>query len=84
MTHDKRLQVEAALRHGQDISAQDRLDLQQEIGIELSSAVYTAALIYERCEGMGLIRGNGHHMAQELATEAVKRLADAYTFKPKE
>lgn len=48
-----------------------KLDLLCE---ELSNGVYMAALIYERAEGMGLIFGNGHHMAQQLALEAVDRL----------
>lgn len=46
----------------------------EDIEIELSNAVYQAALWYERAEGAGLILGNGHHMAQELARDAVTRL----------
>ena len=41
---------------------------------ELSSSVYQAALIYETAEHLGIIYGNGHHMAQALAKEAVDRL----------
>jgi hypothetical protein len=41
---------------------------------QLSNDVYRAALVYETAEGLGIIRGNGHHMAQALAKEAVDRL----------
>jgi len=43
---------------------------------DLGNDVYRAALWFERAEGAGLIHGNGHHMAQELAEEAVKRLRE--------
>jgi hypothetical protein len=40
----------------------------------LSNDVYLAALWFERAEGAGLIYGNGHHAAQELAQHAVNML----------
>lgn len=43
---------------------------------ELSNDVYRAALWFERAEGAGLIHGNGHHAAQEIAAYAVKRLKE--------
>jgi hypothetical protein len=33
--------------------------------------IYTAGLIFEELERAGLIYGNGHHMAQKFAAEAV-------------
>ena len=41
---------------------------------QLSNDVYRAALVYETAEELGIIHGNGHHMAQALAKEAVDRL----------
>lgn len=41
---------------------------------ELSSAVYSAALLFERLEGVGSVRGNGHHVAQNIAQKAVDEL----------
>jgi hypothetical protein len=43
---------------------------------QLSNEVYKAALWFERAEGAGLIHGNGHHMAQQLARDAVDRLRE--------
>lgn len=45
----------------------------------LSSAVYEAALLYERLEGVRKVRGNGHHMAQDIAAKAVKLLEERWT-----
>lgn len=50
----------------------------EEAAVQLSNDVYKAALVYEHCEGAGLIHGNGHHMAQSLAQEAVRRLRVAH------
>ena len=36
----------------------------------LANAVYTAALLLERLEAVGKVHGNGHHMAQKIATQA--------------
>jgi Mg2+/citrate symporter len=46
----------------------------QDIEVDLENQVYMAALVFERAEFLGLINGNGHHMAQDLAKEAVCRL----------
>lgn len=46
----------------------------ESLAEKLQNDVYKAALIYERAEGMGLITCNGHHMAQQLAADAVDRL----------
>ena len=48
----------------------------EEIEEQLSNEVYKAALWFERAEGAGLIHGNGHHMAQQLARDAVEMLRD--------
>ena len=41
---------------------------------DLSNAVYRAALLFERWEYAGLVRGNGHHAAQAVARTAVEEL----------
>lgn len=47
----------------------------EEVEVGLVNAVYAAATLwYERAECAKLIRGNGHHMAQELVEVAVQRL----------
>ena len=46
-----------------------------EARIELSNAVYKAALCIERFECEGLVFGNGHHAAQKIAAYAVGDLA---------
>lgn len=43
---------------------------------QLSNEVYKAALWFESAECAGLIHGNGHHMAQQLARDAVERLRE--------
>ena len=37
---------------------------------EVGNAIYRAALIFEKLEHDGLIVGNGHHAAQNLADQA--------------
>lgn len=37
---------------------------------EAGNAIYLAALVFERLELAGKVRGNGHHMAQDLAERA--------------
>ena len=41
---------------------------------ELSAQVYKATAILEQLESAGLILGNGHHMRQALAENAVELL----------
>ena len=76
MTVEKYNQVSSALRHGDKVSEAQRMEIIDELSTKISNAVYQAALIYEEAEGMGLIRGNGHHMAQALARRAVDMLLD--------
>jgi hypothetical protein len=40
--------------------------------------VYRTALIFERLEDEGLIKGNGHHLAQRLAAEAERLLEESW------
>lgn len=56
----------------------------EQIEENLSNDVYRAALWFERAENAGLIYGNGHHLAQELAQVAVSMLKDRRTHNPKE
>jgi hypothetical protein len=44
----------------------------------ICNAIYETALFYERLEGAGKITGNGHHMAQELASVAAAMLRDRW------
>ena len=54
---------------------QEELDLlREDWETEACKAVYNAALILEKAEHAGLMWGNGHHAAQEVAEVAVKRL----------
>ena len=43
---------------------------QRNAEVEIVNNVYSACLLFERLEDAGKIRGNGHHMAQEIAQKA--------------
>lgn len=45
-----------------------------EAECELSNRVYKAAIFFEHLEGKGKVRGNGHHMAQEICRQACEML----------
>lgn len=45
---------------------------------EVVNAIYAAALIFERLEHAGVVRGNGHHMAQEMSAAAEKLLRERW------
>lgn len=46
-----------------------------DLKLRASNAVYAALIgIYEEAEASGLIFGNGHHMAQMMATSAAELL----------
>ncbi len=49
---------------------------------ELGSAVYAAAILLERLEDAGKVRGNGHHMAQSVAAFATGLLAERWIADP--
>jgi hypothetical protein len=50
----------------------------EELTTNLSNNVYMAATVqFERAENAGLIHGNGHHMAQELAQKAADMMKAA-------
>lgn len=44
----------------------------ESIETELANRVYKAGIFFERLEHAQRVWGNGHHMAQNLAREAVK------------
>lgn len=48
--------------------------IQERYEIQMENRIYEAALLFESLEGRGLINGNGHHLAQEVAAYAVKLL----------
>lgn len=51
----------------------------EEIATNVSNRVYTAVVgLYEEAEHAGLIVGNGHHMAQEIAQRAKDLLMERY------
>jgi len=45
---------------------------------EMCNRVYEAAILFERFENAGKVRGNGHHMAQEVAGFAEKMMAERW------
>lgn len=42
----------------------------EDIATEIVNFVYYQSLFFEQLESYGIIRGNGHHMAQEMAEKA--------------
>jgi len=50
----------------------------EEIKKYLGNYFYYHALIFERLEGAGLIKGNGHHIAQHFADLAQNELIDRW------
>lgn len=60
------------------MTLEERTRLEEELDTKLSNAVYKAALVYEEAESLGLLHGNGHHMAQALAMEACNRLQERF------
>lgn len=49
-----------------------------EAASRLSNLVYEATELFERLEGAGLIRGNGHHMRQKVAKFATDLLEERW------
>jgi hypothetical protein len=45
---------------------------------EISNSVYATCLLFERLEDRGVLRGNGHHMAQQIAGEAEKLMKERW------
>ena len=45
---------------------------------EMRNRVYEAAILFERLENAGKVRGNGHHMAQKVAAFAVEMVAERW------
>jgi hypothetical protein len=41
-----------------------------QIRVEIGNRIYEAAILFERLESAGAIRGNGHHIAQAIALHA--------------
>jgi hypothetical protein len=73
-----RAAVEEKLRNSEPITEEERTQIEGDMATDINNAVYTAALVYERAEGLGLLYGNGHHMAQEIALEAANRLKERF------
>ena len=45
----------------------------------MRNRIYETSLLFERLEGLKLIHGNGHHLAQKVAEFAVKLLREQWT-----
>ena len=45
---------------------------------DISQAIYAATELLEHLEGAGLVRGNGHHMRQKIAEQAVLLLRERW------
>ena len=45
---------------------------------EMSNRTYEAAILFERFECAGKVRGNGHHMAQKVAAFAAALLEERW------
>ena len=48
------------------LQALSKADIKNLVG----NLMYENALIFERLENAGIVHGNGHHMAQEMARKA--------------
>lgn len=68
-------------KHANEMSAEEKKAALEDAATDMSSAVYKAAALYERLENRGLILGNGHHIRQQLAREAVLMLRDRWLSK---
>jgi len=51
--------------------------------VEIEQAVYNAALLFERLEGVKKVHGNGHHMAQRIAAQAKELLVERWIVESK-
>lgn len=49
-----------------------------EARMTLGNAVYQACLVFETLEHQGLVRGNGHHLAQWVALTAMTLLDERW------
>lgn len=45
---------------------------------EISRKVYEACLLFERMENRSKVRGNGHHMAQQMAKQAADLMRERW------
>lgn len=55
----------------------DAMTLEQAEG-EISRKVYEACQLFERMENRRKVRGNGHHMAQQLAKQAADLMRERW------
>lgn len=45
----------------------------------VSRLVYEGAIVFEKMEHAGVVSGNGHHMAQNISSQAVALLEERWT-----
>lgn len=50
----------------------------REAEAELSNLVYSATFLIERLEYAGKVRGNGHHVRQEIVEFATEKLKERW------
>ena len=46
----------------------------EQVQAEIRNRIYQASLIFEELENLGLVHGNGHHMAQRMIQTAEEQL----------
>lgn len=63
--------------HEQESRRLDAMTLEQAEA-EISRKVYEACLLFERMENRGKVRGNGHHMAQNMAKQAADLMRERW------
>lgn len=54
----------------------------EDAQVELGNLLYRVGLLYEYLEHEGRVRGNGHHMAQELSQFGTELLARQWVVEP--
>lgn len=63
-------------KHERDMTPEEKKAALDDAANELSNEVYAATSIIERLEAKGLLLGNGHHIRQKLADDAVRMLRE--------
>jgi hypothetical protein len=51
---------------------------QEQAAALVEQAAYKACHLFERLEAAGKVRGNGHHLMQQIATEAGKLMRERW------
>jgi hypothetical protein len=73
---------EAVQTEDAKLSAEKLEQIQKDFEAHMSNRVYEACILFETLENRGLISGNGHHLAQKMAQEAVDLLKSRWVKRP--